>query len=25
VGPDSSTPMGYLLQAIGTTRPPLEI
>jgi hypothetical protein len=25
VGTDSSTPMGYLLQAIGTTRPPLEI
>ncbi len=25
IGPDSSTPMGYLLQAIGTTRPPLEI
>jgi hypothetical protein len=25
VGPDSSTPMGYLLQAVGTTRPPLEI
>jgi hypothetical protein len=25
VGSDSSTPMGYLLQAIGTTRPPLEI
>jgi hypothetical protein len=25
VGPDTSTPIGYLLQAIGTTRPPLEI
>jgi hypothetical protein len=25
VGTDSSTPMSYLLQAIGTTRPPLEI
>jgi hypothetical protein len=25
VGADSNTPMGYLLQAIGTTRPPLEI
>jgi len=25
VGADSSTPMSYLLQAIGTTRPPMEI
>ena len=25
IGSDSSTPLGYLLQAIGTTRPPLEI
>ncbi|MFL5494878.1 MAG: hypothetical protein ACJ8DC_10895 [Gemmatimonadales bacterium] len=25
IGADSSTPMGFLLQAIGTTRPPLEI